>query len=183
MAGGKASAREHPQVRCGLRIALAAASVVLISASASAADAVSSRLIPGYYDIQSHTFRPVPRTAPASPKAPKLVSGTIVIQFTAQLEASIPQDAILEADGSLAVSDTTFSYSIAAVTTAKRSGHTAKATIRMPYKLAVASPADSLTIRSLITARADPTHFQDMTRTIPLPADGATTTITFDAHL
>jgi hypothetical protein len=112
-----------------------------------------------------------------------VVSGVLVIQFTAQLEASIPQDALLEADGSVALSDATYSYSIAAVATAKRSGHTAKATIRMPYKFAVASTADSLTIRSLITARADPTHFQDMTRSIPLPADGATTTITFDAHL
>lgn len=185
MAEGMANIGKPVGCRLGLRAAPIAGLLVFACTAALAAGA-SSQPIPGYYDPGSGKFTPVPRTLPAPPSGtkPVVVSGTLIFKITAKLESSIPPNAQLAATGSFTLSDGTYNYGGSLDVTPKQSGNTATAAIRVPYKMQVLSTSDTMNVDAFIVDRSPPiSHLQEMNTKIPLPADGATTVIAFEARL
>jgi hypothetical protein len=164
-------------------VALATALATAAAQSPAASD--NANPIPGYYDVETHTFTPAPlsRLGAAPAAAPILRKGKIVIKATLKISASVAKTEAIAAFGSAAVANKTSSYSSTlGRVPIKRSGNVGTVTLSLPYLFAVDSKSETLKVQfQAIPATGQPTL--SLSQEIALPADGATTTLTFTGSL
>jgi hypothetical protein len=161
---------------------LAAALAVLPVRAADAAG-----LIPGYYDPRTHIFTAAPQPpAPSVPlaSAPVVVRGTIILHATVKLDPAITSDAVISALVTISAQDDTYSSSVSGYADVSRKGRTATVSMTLPYEFTLAAANESLTIATTIAAPYVPSvPSVTLTKIVPLPANGATKTITLQEGL
>lgn len=109
--------------------------------------------------------------------------GTIEVRGTVDILTGVPADAIITAEASAVAAGTTKTQQISASVTLKRSGNKAAATLSLPYTWALPNGAVTVTVSFRVNAdsQARPSSFTSVE--IPLPADGATTTVAIPASI
>ncbi len=130
----------------------------------------------GTLDPRTNLFtpRPIPHAAQAAPVG-ILRSGVLQVNVTVSVPSFIPQSEVLLASVTASCTDPSFSSSSVASGNPARSGNTAKLTLTMPYAFTVASTSDVVTVYFEMFIG---TQTIQLTQTIKLPADGATTPVT-----
>jgi hypothetical protein len=160
-----------------------------LAAAPSAADpTASSGLIPGYYDLRTHIFTAAPqRSAPSVPSSSSalvIVSGTIVLRATVELDPAITGGAEISALVTISAQDDTYSDSLSGYANVSRKGRTATVSMTLPYEFTLAAANDPLTIETTIAAQDVPSlPSVTLTKIVPLPANGATKIITLPEGL
>lgn len=149
----------------------------------------------GYFDPQTHEFTPEPlRPGPSSGAhpfaAPIRRSGTIVIKATVALVSSIPAGATFNTAGSASLSDPpdlpppAFHDSAADTTpSVARHGNTVTVVSSFSYNFVYASKSDQINVQFFISYFGSPSHSYIYRQAIPVPPDGAKTTIDLKASL
>ncbi|BBE71233.1 hypothetical protein OHA_1_00803 [Pleomorphomonas sp. SM30] len=140
----------------------------------------------GFYDPATGVFTPA---APAvgeagvDAAAVRVVrKGTLVVSI--QLDArKLPADQTVGATVSATAADGTYRNRVSNFAAVVRDGDRASVVVTMRYAFTVESAATPLIVDVTLTANRTPYGVADHTRTIALPADGATTRVAFSSIL
>lgn len=120
---------------------------------------------------------------PAAPAAkPVVVAGTLIIRATASLKA-IPASQIIHAFPSAYLYDDGYRNSLGTEVTAKRSGDKATVDVSFSYIFTAQKEGEPVTVEVDFSTQKPPYPFAELTKTIPLPANGTTTVVTLPATL
>lgn len=167
-----------------------------LSWSQEASPASPHRVL-GYFDFSTGAFRPVHQVEDFDSEtlaATTAQTGTITINFTVTIKSAIPAAAVVNCGVSANVTEVSAggvniiieSASVAAT----RTGNTAKCTVTIPYSWTVTNPATARLNLSytLSASKAGATGLLSRSSSggiasIPVPANGATTTQTVNAVL
>jgi hypothetical protein len=109
--------------------------------------------------------------------------GVLIVEANIAVSPDIPKGTIISTSVQAMVYDSHYSTGVSNSATVTRTGDTAKVTFKMPYVFTVASTADVVTINLSVSfyqsgTGTNPTNESiNETETIPLPANGATTTV------
>ena len=138
----------------------------------------------GYLDPRTGNFIPAVPSARSAPTHDTAVSpifrrGTLVVVETFSTPTTVPAKALFQnivtASVSSQAGSATFSNSTGNSGVAQRKGGSGRIVVKVPYRFAVASASQAVTVSCLMTS---PTGDEAMfTQTIPLPANNATTTL------
>jgi hypothetical protein len=144
----------------------------------------------GYLDARSGAFRPVPQhSTDAGPETTVIYTGKFVYSFTITLSSTIPKGDVIQcyadADTDNDARDTYLNEEGASYATVN--GSTATCTVTLPYSWPLASPStDTVELYYEIAvfsptasydAYDDRESGHDINRSLPMPANGATTNI------
>ena len=141
----------------------------------------------GYYNPRTHTFTVAPQqaTAGGTPSSKSVVAnGTIIIDATVALNPSITAKATVGAYVAISTSDSTYSNSVSGYAGVSRKGSTATVTATLPYRFTLTSASETLAVELNVYAQgisSEPSV--TITQSVPLPANGKTTTVSFKERL
>jgi hypothetical protein len=153
---------------------------------------------PGYFDYSTGVFRPVGGTEDFDSSSAAAVTpqtGTIVVNFTITIKSAIPATFPISCGATATVTEVSIAgvniISDEADVVATRTGATAKCTVTIPYSWAVQNPATAKVSLNYTLGASKPTATSGfLTRlsvgtiaSIPVPANGSTTTQTVNAVL
>ena len=165
-------------------IAALAAQSSLAAPAEEAAAPQAGKSVFGYLDPKTGNFIP---TLPASRAAPThdaaggpiFRRGTLVVVEAFTTPTTVPLKALFQNIVTISTSsvagDATYSDSTGSSGLAHRKGGSGRVVVKVPYRFAVASASETVTVTCLMTS---PTGDEaTLTQTIPLPANNATTTL------
>jgi hypothetical protein len=168
-------------------VVMLTATSMLLAPPAVLADEVgmpSSKPIAGALNPKTNIFTPSADAAAVTPEITTAYrQGTLIVEANIAVNPDIPKDAIIFTSIQATVSDSNYSTGVSNSASATRTGDTAKVTFKMPYVFTVSSAADVVTINLSVSfyqsgTGANPTNESiNETEKIPLPANGATTTV------
>jgi len=153
---------------------------------------------PGYFDYSTGLFRPVGRMEDfdsSSAAAANPQTGTIVVNFTITIKSALPATALINCGVSATVADVSGLgvnvISEGATVVGTRTGNTAKCTVTIPYSWTILNPAvatvglayDLSASKATATAGLLSRSSSGSIASIPVPANGSTTTQTVNAVL
>lgn len=182
----------------GLVVCILASQVVLGHEANSARTATP---IVGYLDRATGTFHPIAQTEDFDSESVASINpqaGTVVVNITMTIRSGISTSSPITCHVSTSVFEvslTTGAFNFRfedSATTATRNGNTARCTVTIPYSWVIVNPATTkLSINySLLYNRSISSTTGVLSRlsigsvaTIPIPAEGATTTHTVNAVL
>jgi len=140
----------------------------------------------GFYDPGTGIFTPAaPEPAEAGVDAAAvrvLRKGTLVVSIQVDTK-NLPADQSVTATVFGSASDATYRNRVSNVATLVRNGNRATAVVTMRYAFTVESAATPLAVEVYLNASDQPYGTADLVRKIALPADGATTKVTFSSIL
>jgi hypothetical protein len=115
------------------------------------------------------------------------VDGVVKMTASVSTNADIPNGTQVSVSGYTSVYDSSFSNSHSVSATAKVAGGVINVTLEIPYLFLVAATTDTLSVsldlRVSVNGAQNLSYSTSFTGTVPLPADGATTTIPFSGSL
>jgi len=159
---------------------LQAPSVVL----ADEVSAPTSKPVTGTLNPKTNVFTPSAGAAAVTPEiTTDYRQGILIVEANIAVNPDIPKDTMIYTSVQATVYDSHYSTGVSNSASATRSGDTAKVTFKMPYVFTVSSTADVVTINLSVSfyqsgTSAKPTNESiNETEKIPLPANGATTTV------
>jgi hypothetical protein len=176
-----------------LSVCLVALSVLLWSQNrrSSVQQGRSQQGILGYLDARTGAFRPVPQhpvdADSVGPEATVIYTGRFVYSFTITLSSTIPKGDVIECYGRAYTYDNTRETELSeeGASYATVNGTTATCTVTLTYSWPLASPgADPVNLSYIIgvfnpgasiDAFDDRVSGHDINRSLPMPANGATT--------
>jgi uncharacterized Zn-binding protein involved in type VI secretion len=176
-----------------LGVCLVALSVLLWSQNrrSSLQQGRSQQGILGYLDARTGAFRPVPQHPVDAdallPEATVIYTGKFVYSFTITLASTIPNGDVIQCHANAETYDSGRNTELAedAGSLATVNGSTATCTATLPYSWPLASPStDTVNLNYFIdminptgNGFEDHTSSHDVNRSLPMPANGATTNI------
>lgn len=182
-------------LRASKRLMAAAAAIAALIAPATAqspANQISNSQSPG---VQILGVAPagaivVPLVAVEPQSHGVSANGTFVVKVALNVQSGIPAGTPIYVSFSAFVFDSSFSGSALVGGSTPLSGHQAVVTLSVPYKWLVASTKDKVTLGLSFSASYQSSNggfdygqSGDLTRTIALPANGATTKLSFSSSL
>jgi hypothetical protein len=146
--------------------------------------APSGKPISGTLNPKTNVFTPSAEAAAATPEiTTDYRQGILIVEANIAVSPDISKDATIFTSVQATVHDSHYSTGVSNSASATRTGDTAKITFKMPYVFTVSSTADVVTINLSVSfyqngTATNPTNESiNETETIPLPANGATTTV------
>lgn len=158
----------------------------------------SSHGAPGYFDYSTGVFRPIGTATfdSNSAAAANPTTGTIVVNLTVTIKSTVPSTSSVNCNVEVDVldlsSETANLIQESATVVATRTGNTAKCTVTIPYSWIVLNPATStvgINYNVTLANKTTPTtgllsrSSSGGIASIPVPANGSTTTQTVNAVL
>jgi hypothetical protein len=144
------------------------------------------KVVPGSLNPKTNVFTPSASAAPTT-VTPEITTtfrqGILIVEVNIAVGPNIPSDTVITASIQAIVNDARFSTGVSNEASATRTGDTAKVTFKMPYVFTISSTADVVTVNLSVSfsqggTGTNPTNETiNETETIPLPANGATTTV------
>lgn len=176
------------------RLACGAGLVLLALGSLPAhAQQAEAKGIPGYLDMRTGQFTAVIPRAAAPEATTVTANGTIKMNFTITLKSSLPDTAGVDCSGTVSVSDYLASYSYTDTKTSKgtRTGTTATCSVSIPYSWVLPDRDQTISLNYVVgvTGLTDNSSTKNRTASsysqpsLPLPANGATTTKNYNVTL
>jgi hypothetical protein len=146
--------------------------------------APSSKPVAGTLNPKTNVFTPSTGAAAVTPEITTgYRQGILIVEANIAVNPDLPKDAVIYTSVQATVYDSHYSTGVSNSASATRTGDTAKVTFKMPYVFTVSSAADVVTINLSVSfyqsgTATNPTNETiNETQKIPLPANGATTTV------
>ena len=169
-------------------ILLGGSSLLEAPSTAFAEPAPSGQPVFGYLDPKTDLFTPQEASSapavksdaasPDATAAPVVREGKLVIVGTFSIDPSTPASTGFFASVTASASDAHYSCSVTGGGGVTRKGNSGKVTVTLPYACTVGSAADTVSIDFEVSASGSTGGLTiSTTQTIPLPANGATTTV------
>lgn len=162
--------------------------------AARADDSGTQPLVPGYFDPKTQTFTALvdslseisaASTAPAG-AALKVLKGKMTLKALVEIDSKVPPGTTISTYGymiggsSYGDPRTPHASGVAqAQATAKTAGSTATAVVTFPYQMSVDAATTQLSVNLSVYPGVGGVPALHFTKNIPIPANGATTVVTF----